>query len=772
MTLTKEFSSQIDLSRRGLLQNDAELISRTLRSNPQIAVLKLGYNNLGDRGASVIASGCAKERKHHQNLTVLDLGFNSIGDDGCTSLSMHMVAGNHTLRNLFLSGNKIKQKGTVALASAILHGCSLSRLHLSNNNLGEEGINVLVQSIAEAEKRVQLLLHRQGGIKLGYNIKPVTLEECNLDNVSMTTKCFETLSNMVLTNFNLKNISLANNNLDDSDLALLSQSLTQNKNIPLKSLILSFNKITCVGIECLMNAVWGSSTLKEVKLDSNLMEDRGAQLCSVVLSSIRLELLDVSFNRISTIGVKAIMKSLSENDSLKRLALCGVPMDQNASKAVSYALAYNQSLQRFNIDSCSVGYSGQRHIVAGIVSNRYTKLQRLTGFPLARKFADYFLVVRVCAFAISSSHSRLSFSLSIAIIMTLGLPQLPEEWGNDRVLSFVRFMWTHWKLTKTVEPSKEIDEAKDISRGPAPPSMVAASAKRAFGSLSKSEESRIAFQNELQNQIDDNPILSPDNAVLVRSLSGNNLQVPSWEEEMKEIRENAENEAKVGSLEECWSSEMESLGQSSYTGSSTLSFQNVAAIEYERRNRNLLWLRSHLQTLTEIGNLTFDDADLWQLHQYYFSPAYNGDDNAESDMGENSEDQDEIELKEDAQAPSDSEKSNIGRAQSFRALGKAISGTNSPVQRPNKRSSLGEALKFDQGSAKRAKNSRPRISYYPRVKERLESKPSSKTLCLLRQLKYIENAMLEGRNIYSFRDQEGDDFPTTLDVEMVLLDLL
>jgi len=732
----------IDLSRRGLLQNDAELISRTLRSNPQIAVLKLGYNNLGDRGASMIASGCAKERKHHQNLTVLDLGFNSIGDDGCTSLSMHMVAGNHTLRNLFLSGNKIKQKGTVALASAILHGCSLSRLHLSNNNLGEEGINVLVQSIAEAEKRVQQLLHRQGGIKLGYNIKPVTLEECNLDNVSMTTKCFETLSNMVLTNFNLKNISLANNNLNDSDLALLSQSLTQNKNIPLKSLILSFNKITCVGIECLMNAVWGSSTLKEVKLDSNLMEDRGAQLCSVVLSSIRLELLDVSFNRISTIGVKAIMKSLSENDSLKRLALCGVPMDQNASKAVSYALAYNQSLQRFNIDSCSVGYSGQRHIVAGIVSNRYTKLHRLTGFPLA------------------------------PIIMTLGLPQLPEEWGNDRVLSFVRFMWTHWKLTKTVELSKEIDEAKDISRGPAPPSMVAASAKRAFGSLSKSEESRIAFQNELQNQIDDNPILSPDTAVLVRSLSGNNLQVPLWEEEMKEIRENAENEAEVESLEEYWSSEMESLGQSSYTGSSTLSFQNVAAIEYERRNRNLMWLRSHLQTLTEIGNLTFDDADLWQLHQYYFSPAYNGDDNAESDMGENTEDQEENGLKEDAQAPSDSEKSNIGRAQSFRALGKAISATNSPVQRPNKRSSLGEALKFDQGSSKRAKNSRPRIAYYPRVKERLESKPSSKTLCLLRQLKYIENAMLEGRNIYSFRDQEGDDFPTTSDVEMVLLDLL
>jgi Ran GTPase-activating protein (RanGAP) involved in mRNA processing and transport len=352
-------------------------------------VLKLGYNNLGDRGTSVIASGCAKEGRHHQNLTVLDLGFNGIGDDGCASLSVHVVAGNHTLRNLFLSGNSVQQKGAMALASAILHGCSLSRLHLSNNNLGEEGTNVLVQSIREVETRVQQLLQRQGGIKIGYNIKPVTIEELNIDNVSMTAAGFGTFSSMVMTNFNLKNISLANNNLRDADLALLSQSLTQNKKVPLKSLILSFNKITCVGVECLMNAVWGSSTLREIKLDNNMMKDRGAQLCSVVLGSIRLEVLDVSCNKISTVGVKAIMKSLSDNDSLKRLALCGVTMDQNASKAVSYALAYNQSLQRFNIDSCSIGYSGQRHIVAGVVSNRYTNLQCLTGFPLARKSTDY-----------------------------------------------------------------------------------------------------------------------------------------------------------------------------------------------------------------------------------------------------------------------------------------------------------------------------------------------------------------------------------------------
>jgi Ran GTPase-activating protein (RanGAP) involved in mRNA processing and transport len=363
-----------------------------MRTNAQLAVLKLGYNSIGDNGAAIIASSASTNGRHHQSLTVLDLGFNDIGDEGCTALSINMLAGNHTLRNLFLSGNQITDKGATALAGAILHGCSLSRLHLSANKLGTSGIKVLAQAIAEAESRVQNLLQRQGGIKLGYTIKPVTMEELHVSDVDFDADGCATISSMIMTNFNLTTLALANNNIDDKDMALLSQALAQNKTIPVKSLVLSFNNITCIGVECLMNAIWGSPTMREIKLDNNKMQDRGAQLCSVVLGSINLEVLDVSFNLITTVGIKAIMKSLSENSSLQRLGLSGIPVDQNASKAVSYALAYNQSLLGLNIDSCNIGYSGQRHIVAGVVSNRNVKLRTLTGFPLGRKCNTTFVL--------------------------------------------------------------------------------------------------------------------------------------------------------------------------------------------------------------------------------------------------------------------------------------------------------------------------------------------------------------------------------------------
>ena len=344
----------------------------------------MGYNNLGDAGTVTIATSFAQEGRFHRSLSVLDLGFNGIGDEGATALALHVVAGNHSLKTLFLSGNNIGEKGAVALAGAILHGCSLNCLHLSANKLGAVGLKVIAGAVAEAEARRVQLLQRRGGIVLSV-YQPVGLEELHLKDISMGPQGFLSLPSMLLANASLKLLCLSNNDIDDKQMALFSQALSQNKSIPLASLRLSFNKITCVGVECLMNAIWGSQTLREIKLDNNQIQDRGAQLCSVVLGAVKLEALDLGFNQVSTVGIKAIMKSLSENETLLSLSMAGIPMDQNASKAVSYALAYNSSLQSLSVDSCSVGYSGQRHIVAGIVSNRKVQLRSLTGFPLGRK---------------------------------------------------------------------------------------------------------------------------------------------------------------------------------------------------------------------------------------------------------------------------------------------------------------------------------------------------------------------------------------------------
>jgi Ran GTPase-activating protein (RanGAP) involved in mRNA processing and transport len=360
---------------------DAKLLKEAIYANPQLSVLKLSYNELGDEGAAIIASALQlPDGTHHGHLSVLDLGFNSIGDRGCEALAVHGLAGNYNLQTLYLSGNQIGEKGALSIAGAILHGSALLNLYLSANNVGPIGM----QAIAGAIAKNDILVSSRGSV--GAVSKTVqSIQELHMGSSGILSEGFLAIPRMLLSNISLRSLCVVNNGIDDDGMLLLCQALSQNKNLPLETLRLSFNEITCLGVEHLMNAIWGSTTLRELKLDNNKIQDRGAQLCAVVLTSIPLEILDLSLNRITTVGIKALMKNLSENSSLLSLGLTGITIDQNASKAVSFALAYNSSLQAIYMDNCSAGYASQRHIVAGVVSNRTSSLRVLAGFHLARK---------------------------------------------------------------------------------------------------------------------------------------------------------------------------------------------------------------------------------------------------------------------------------------------------------------------------------------------------------------------------------------------------
>ena len=486
------------------------MIHSAILSNPQLSVLKLGYNNLGDAGADLIASaihhfgrvgetgggsglggadrddGSAPQcrggshhdrqsrqqrrpddhRHHHPSLKVLDLGFNNIGDGGCTSLARLAVSGNPTLSTLYLSGNAVGEGGALSLSGVLGRGCGLTSLHLTANRVGPRGVRGLMRSMAEFDVTMQMahqdrenraaqqqqqqsvshhgeereerkqemnsvrrrttigmsegltgdVMGNNGRLDVNFedvdedvdleslginddevfdvgNVEPPPddlarlhgyqcMEELYLGGTHMGSVGCLSVSNMLLTNLTLRVICLSDNGLNDKDLSLFSQSLSRNRELPLEILRMSFNRLTCLGVETLMNAIWGSKTLREIKLDNNQIRDRGAQLAAVVMTSVDLEVLDMGFNRLSIVGIKALMKSLAENRTLLTLTLSGNVLDTNASKAVSYALAYNKTIQKLYVDHCSLSYAAQRHIAAGIVSNSNLALRVMSGFPL------------------------------------------------------------------------------------------------------------------------------------------------------------------------------------------------------------------------------------------------------------------------------------------------------------------------------------------------------------------------------------------------------
>lgn len=301
------------------------------------------------------------------------------------------------------------------------------------------------------------------------------------------------------------------------------------------------------------------------------------------------------------------------------------------------------------------------------------------------------------------------FAFVAAITKTLGLPQIPDEWGNDRALSFVRYMWMSTRVQHGSLSS---------SRGPAPPAAVAASGKTAFAALSASDACKIQFQQEhLSTQVEDSPVIAPDTAILVRSESGQNLQIPVWGDDLLDE-------------EDSWS-DSDSFDRSSISEVSVNRTTSVATVEPGIRNKNLQWLRAHLQSLTELGNLVFNNADLWQLHQYFFSPAYILPDEGEVSChfqtdGEIQAATDSENFSTDTPTPNKlfaipTESYDRVDAVPTEGVDSSVkSGASSDVDstsRSKKRGVLDEALRdAEEPSAKRAKNLRPRIAYFPRIR--------------------------------------------------------
>ena len=350
----------------------------------------------------------------HKSLISLDLGFNNFGDEGCKSLAQAMQQAqtyHHrggTIRTLYLAGNSIGEDGAMALADCIRQGSCLRKLYLTGNRLGTDGVKAITEAILEDELSrsdnsiYQTVVDFENNPandehEDSNNDKPpadhssfLGMQELFFGGTGMGCSGASSVARLLEKSSCLRVISIPNCNLGDEEVSMLASGIRPNRErLPLESIQLSFNNMTYKGLEALINAVWGSKTLRELRLDNNEIGDRGAQLVAAILPVIKtLEVLDVGFNSIKVAGLNTLMKAVAETQYLKSLSVSGNAIDVAAAKAVAYALAYNRSLQSLYLVHCTIGHEGQRHISAGAVSNCNTALRKLTGFDLGRKLAE------------------------------------------------------------------------------------------------------------------------------------------------------------------------------------------------------------------------------------------------------------------------------------------------------------------------------------------------------------------------------------------------
>lgn len=731
-----------------------------LLQNSQLTVLKLGYNNLENEGAIILSSGIAQ----HESLESLDLGFNNVGDEGCCAIARAVRS--PPLHTLYLAGNLFREEGALSIADLVRRGqSSLRRLYLTGNRLGPDGVKAITEAISEQESSVKM----DGNAAQS---KTRGLEELFLGGTSSGSLGCRSVARVLATTRHLTTLSVPNCDLEDDDLAALAASLKSNREyLRLEALQLSFNHFSGKGIEPLINALWGLTGLKELKLDNNNIGDVGAQLLAAVCPQMKdLETLDVGFNKIKSQGIKVLMTAITRSKNITSLSISGNTIDAIAAKAVAFALAFNRSLVSISLLHCTVQPDIHRQIAAGIVSNCKLALRDLSGFPVG------------------------------PAVVSLGFPYPIAHWTNDQVLNFVHSMWDQYgddtllagENDRCVDPLHFLPTQNGDAQqqhAALDPAVVVEVAKKAFNSL---VENGVDVFTRRPGHPNEPSIASPiSHSVIV-------------------VEDNNDN----------------GVAQQLFPGGRVDSFvappQPTNAVSSQpdpaRKKRIVEWLCKNIQHLKKLAQLPFSSAELWKLHQHYFTPVVNesggsvapspnpsannvgfgissvpevsravANDSATHSITNDSGDALLVPVSDpmmkkspDTMAPLPM----LKRKVSYRVLGDATVAHQArppPVPAPPVSISMsigGVQTTTLPRKSKRARRNRNRISFLPRVKEKLDSYLDvchEKALVVMRQLYFVEQAILRGEvNLIdpatTTRTHLSGDF--AMDAEMIVVDMI
>ncbi|XP_072535225.1 uncharacterized protein [Salminus brasiliensis] len=202
-------------------------------------------------------------------------------------------------RKALLSGSNLTKESCeiIASASALQSLNSLNELDLSNNQLYDEGINLLSAGLKSSHCKLEIL----------------RLTGCNF-----TTKSCEKLSSVLQSpNSSLKDLDLSNNDLQDSGVELLSAGL-KSPHCKLETLRLAICNLGEKACENLVLALHKEySSLKELDLSNNDLQDSGVELLSAGLKSphCKLETLRLSGCMVTEEGCSSLASALKSNPS-------------------------------------------------------------------------------------------------------------------------------------------------------------------------------------------------------------------------------------------------------------------------------------------------------------------------------------------------------------------------------------------------------------------------------------------------------------------------
>uniref|UniRef100_A0A8B9HX99 Uncharacterized protein n=1 Tax=Astyanax mexicanus TaxID=7994 RepID=A0A8B9HX99_ASTMX len=247
----------------------------------------------------------------------------------CETVCCALKSESSNLKELDLSNNDLQDSGVELLSAGLKSShCKLETLRLVSCNLGQKTCANL-ESVLNLEssclKKLDLSCNDLQDSGVDLLSAGLQSSHCNLETLRLARCNLKNLGSVSnLESSTLKEMDLSNNDLQDSGIELLSAGL-KSSHCKLQILRLAMCNLgvkACENLASVVNLV--SSCLKELDLSNNDLQDSGVELLSGGLKSshCKLQILRLSGCMVSEKGCSSLAAALSSNPShLKELDL-------------------------------------------------------------------------------------------------------------------------------------------------------------------------------------------------------------------------------------------------------------------------------------------------------------------------------------------------------------------------------------------------------------------------------------------------------------------
>ena len=312
----------------------AVLLTKGVKYNISLKVLKLVANNIGDEGAVAIADSI----KCCSSLRWLDLSLNRIGDEGAAALVSSLDSRSNFKLHLF--GNCISD-------SIIARVCSKNNRELLqtldiSDSIGDVGLTHIDSLMKEWTPPLSTVK---------------TLHTLYLQSCNNSPDGIKSLANILSRFTSLQSVSLIDMNICDEGVRLFSGSLQWRC---ISVLILSHNRIGDDGARAIAHALRGCEVLSVLDLSDNGIQDAGAEALSEALRCCKLQRLSLAYNCMGPSGALAVAGVLKHvYKSLDTLDLSCNRLGDVGAVCLAGGLKHCSILKHLHLNCNFVGDDGE-----------------------------------------------------------------------------------------------------------------------------------------------------------------------------------------------------------------------------------------------------------------------------------------------------------------------------------------------------------------------------------------------------------------------------